>query len=121
MLCAHVSRTEDKGAIALGRTDARDDEPELDELSGVKASVSLRISEPSGQSHAPDELERTRLISELARLIREPTVPEPTRLAGLTLIGWLARRRGDESPHAIGIEEARRSQRRLRAARTKPR
>jgi hypothetical protein len=68
-----------------------------------------------------DELERTRLIADIMRLIREPTMPEGTRLAGLTLIGWLARRRPDEAPHSIGIEEARESERRVRTTRTKTR
>jgi hypothetical protein len=48
-------------------------------------------------------------------------MPEGTRLAGLTLIGWLARRRPDEAPHSIGIEEARESERRVRTTRTKTR
>lgn len=68
-----------------------------------------------------DEIERTRLITDITRLIREVTVPEGARLAGLTLIGWLARRRMDEVPHAIGIQEARESERRIKAARPKMR
>src|SRR5260221_5828739 len=40
----------------------------------------------------PDESDRARLISDITRLIREPQMPETTRTAGLTLIGWLARR-----------------------------
>jgi hypothetical protein len=68
-----------------------------------------------------DELDRTRLIADIMRLIREPTMPEGTRLAGLTLIGWLARRRPDEAPHSIGIEEARESERRFRTTRAKTR
>jgi hypothetical protein len=66
-----------------------------------------------------DDSERTRLITDITRLIRGSAVPEGARLAGLTLIGWLARRRVDEAPHAIGIEEARQSERRIRAARAK--
>jgi hypothetical protein len=65
--------------------------------------------------------ERARLINDIARLIRGPTVPETTRLAGLTLIGWLARRRPEEPAHAVGVEEARKSRRRLQAARAKAR
>ena len=42
-------------------------------------------------------------------------------LAGMTLVGWLARRRADEAPHAIGIDEARESERRIRAAARSPR
>jgi hypothetical protein len=68
-----------------------------------------------------DEIERTRLITDISRLIQESAVPEGARLAGLTLIGWLARRRTDEAPHAIGIDEARESERRIRAARPKMR
>jgi hypothetical protein len=68
-----------------------------------------------------DEIERTRLIADITRLMREPAMPDATRVAGMTLIGWLARRREDESPHSIGIEEARESERRIRAARSKTR
>jgi hypothetical protein len=107
----------------MGRaTDSqRDDGRDLEERSGVKSTAALGLSQALEYADLPDETERTRLIAELARLIREPTVPENTRLAGLTLIGWLARRRHDESPHAIGIEEARRSERRMKAMRGKPR
>lgn len=89
----------------------------------MKSSIALGLARVAALDcdDPPDETERTRLIGELARLIREPTIPENTRLAGLTLIGWLARRRRDESPHAIGIEEARRSERRIKAMRGKPR
>jgi hypothetical protein len=38
-----------------------------------------------------------------------------TKKACLTLIGWLARRRPGESAHALGIDEARESERRIRA------
>ena len=69
----------------------------------------------------PDEGERARLIGDITRLIREPQMPETTRTAGLTLIGWLARRMPGEAPHAIGVAEARQSERRLRAAQRKPR
>jgi hypothetical protein len=68
-----------------------------------------------------DESERARLIADITRLIREPTMPEGTRLAGLTLIGWLARRRPSEVPHSVGVEEARRSKRHLQAVRAKSR
>lgn len=69
----------------------------------------------------PDEGERARMISDLTRLIREPHMPETTRCAGLTLIGWLARRMPGEPAHAIGVAEARQSERRLRAAQRKSR
>lgn len=69
----------------------------------------------------PDEGERARLISDLTRLMREPGMCESTRTAGLTLIGWLARRMPGEAAHAIGVSEARQSERRVRAAQRKPR
>jgi hypothetical protein len=87
-----------------------------------------RTDDANGTTAASaDESARARLIADIARLIREPTVPERTRLAGLTLIGWLARRRPDEVPHAVGVEEARRStstrsiQNHLQAVRAKSR
>ncbi len=73
--------------------------------------------QPIGGLGVPDETERTRLIGDIMRLIREPAMPEATRHAGMTLIGWLARRRPDEAPHALGIDEARESERRIKAAR----
>src|SRR5690606_26967787 len=45
----------------------------------------------SHDEQMPDEGERARLISDITRLLREPQMPETTRTAGLTLIGWLAR------------------------------
>jgi len=66
-----------------------------------------------------DENDRTRLIGDISRLIREPEIPESARSAGLELIGWLARRMPGESAHAVGVEEARQSQRLMRAARRK--
>ncbi len=64
----------------------------------------------------PDESDRTRLINDISRLIREPMMPESTRTAGLTLIGWLARRMPGECAHALGVAEARESERMLKAA-----
>ena len=53
---------------------------------------------------APEE-ERTRLIGELASLIREDSMPDDARAAGLTLIGWLARRMPGEGPSQAGVVE----------------
>ncbi len=126
MLPAHVSRTEEKGANALGRAaDVGADDPPESERSGVKSTCALGLPRITGPEQLPaepppaDETTRTRLIADLSRLIQEPSMPEGMRIAGLTLIGWLARRRREESPHAIGIEEARESERRLRAGRSK--
>jgi len=87
---------------------------------GVRESRSDAVVERLCSSHpvgadTNDEMERTRLITQIARLIRQTSMPESTRLAGLTLIGWLARRGPNEPPHAIGIDEARESERRIRA------
>lgn len=83
--------------------------------------VVVRPGNEACPEDAPDEGERARLISDISRLIREPQMPEPTRCAGLTLIGWLARRMPGEAAHAIGVHEARQSERRIRAAQRKPR
>ena len=65
------------------------------------------------------EEERTRLIGEIARVLRDGPVPDEARTAALTFIGWLARRMPGEMPHAIGVAEARQSEQRLRAAQRK--
>jgi hypothetical protein len=75
----------------------------------------------TARDEVPDECERARLISDITRLIREPGMCETTRTAGLTLIGWLARRMPGEPAHAIGVSEAKQSERRLRAAQRKGR
>ena len=122
MIGAHVSRRDEKGASsARAGVDPRIDD--ANEPSGVSAFI-VGVGAP-GRAMAgalvAEHGERARLIADLANLIREPSVPEPTRLAGLTLIGWLARRPREESPHAIGITEARASERRIRAGRAKSR
>jgi hypothetical protein len=45
------------------------------------------------------EADRARLIGELVSLLRSGTMPDDARAAGLTLIGWLARRMPGEAPH----------------------
>ncbi|MCC6552710.1 MAG: hypothetical protein IT372_06765 [Polyangiaceae bacterium] len=54
------------------------------------------------------EEERTRLIAEIAGLLNEGAMPPDARAAGLTLIGWLARRMPGEPPSQDGVEEMRR-------------
>jgi hypothetical protein len=68
-----------------------------------------------GGPYVPDEWERARLISDISRVLNEPATPKETRTACLTLIGWLARRKPGEQPHALGIDEARESERRIQA------
>jgi hypothetical protein len=50
---------------------------------------------------------RTRLIGEIAKVLRDEHVTAEARAAGLVLIGWLARRMPGESAHALGVEEMR--------------
>jgi hypothetical protein len=120
-LAADVACTEDKGPGAfLGEASeaGADEHGSAPEASSDRASSVRPIFAPSGGrlgGDLHDEMERARLIGDITRLIREPTMPENTRLAGLTLIGWLARRRPNEAPHALGIDEARESERRIRA------
>jgi hypothetical protein len=52
------------------------------------------------------EEDRTRLIGEIARILREDgPVPDDARTGALTFIGWLARRMPGEIPHAAGVPE----------------
>jgi hypothetical protein len=88
-------------------------------IEAIYASRTLRERSFRTDEQVPDEGERARLIGDITRLIREPQMPETTRTAGLTLIGWLARRMPGEMPHAIGVAEARQSEQRLRAAQRK--
>lgn len=62
------------------------------------------------------ESERTKLMCEISRVIALRETPCHAREAGLTLIGWLARRKPEEIPHDLGVFEARQSERILRAA-----
>jgi hypothetical protein len=50
------------------------------------------------------EDERTRLIGQIVSLLREGSVPDEAREAGLTLIGWLARRMPGEPVSMAGAE-----------------
>ena len=68
--------------------------------------ASLTFADGCFRTHAmPCEDERTRLIGELAALLREDGLPCEARQAGLTLIGWLARRMPGECPSQQGVEE----------------
>jgi hypothetical protein len=51
------------------------------------------------------EEERTRLIGEIARVLRDDPVPDDARAAALTLIGWLARRMPGEAVSTVGVNE----------------
>lgn len=57
------------------------------------------------------------MIEDISNLLREAALPDDTRVAGLCLIGWLARRMPGEAPHALGVDEARRqSEQRIKIA-----
>jgi len=51
------------------------------------------------------ECDRTRLIAELASLLRDCDLPTDARTAGLTLIGFLARRMPGECSSTVGVVE----------------
>lgn len=51
------------------------------------------------------EEERTRLIGQIASLLQDTSTPAEAREAGLTLIGWLARRMPGEPVSIVGVEE----------------
>ena len=56
-----------------------------------------------------DQEHRVRLIRDLSKLMHDPCVPEAAKAAGLTLIGWLARRQPGERAHGYGVAEAQRA------------
>jgi hypothetical protein len=127
-----VSRTEEKAGGGLSeaadveRAEARDgaDEGQAAPFSstahgrnGLPEDMTILAEE----ALMPDETMRTRLIGDIVLLLRDTATPETARVAGLTLVGWLARRRIEETPHAAGVNEARESERRLRASRAKAR
>jgi len=122
MIGRHVSRTDEKGPGAWPAEAALTSEPVpesgTDRVSSV-GPVTARMPGSEGCPFVYDEAQRTRLMADIMRLLREPSMPRSARLAGLTLVGWLARRRPAEAPHAIGIDEARESERRIQSARTK--
>jgi hypothetical protein len=51
------------------------------------------------------EEDRTRLIGDIARVLRDDPVPDEARAAALTLIGWLARRMPGEAVSMAGVSE----------------
>jgi hypothetical protein len=67
------------------------------------------------------EEDRTRLIGEIANLLRDASMPAEARAAGLTLIGWLARRMPGEAASRDGVDEMARRASALHDARVRPR
>jgi hypothetical protein len=122
MIARHVSRTDEKGPGVWpgepGLTSEPVPESGADRVSSVEP-LRPRSQPPEGCPFVYDEAQRTRLMADIMRLLREPSIPRSARLAGLTLVGWLARRRPSETAHAIGIDEARESERRIQSTRAK--
>ncbi len=120
----HVSRTDDRalgpGDLQQERGEQADGDSEQPDSRTVERVSSIQPITGEAPQVA-DENDRTRMIADIMRILNEPCLPEATRHAGLTLVGWLARRRVDEQPHGLGIEEARESERRILAARGKSR
>ena len=56
-----------------------------------------------------DQQHRVRLINDISKLLHDPCVPDSAKAAGLTLIGWLARRQPGEDAHGYGVAEAQRA------------
>jgi len=52
----------------------------------------------------PEERVRTQLIADIACLVQEGALPDDARAAGLTLIGWLARRMPGEPASRGGVD-----------------
>jgi hypothetical protein len=85
---------------------------------GAAAATNARrsLNTATADFRVGDQGARTKLISDISCLLREPALPESARSAGLELIGFLARRMPGEAPHALGVpeaQEAARSGRRL--------
>ena len=59
------------------------------------------------------EEERTRLIGEIACVLRDGPVPDDARVAALTFIGWLARRMPGESVSSCDIDRCQSTLRRV--------
>ncbi len=128
MIPRHVAPRDEKGPGGWpgeeGDEDAARDEDPVAGRSSSIGPIRAHTAEPpscDGDGICYDEARRTRLIADIMVLIKETSMPQSARLAGMTLVGWLARRRPDEPPHAIGVEEARESEGRIRAARARTR
>ena len=126
-----VSRTEEKAGGGLSeaadveragaRDEAGEDDASFSSTSGGRSCLTEDMTILAEEICVADETLRTRLMGDLGLLRRDPATPETARVAGLTFVGWLARRRLEETPHAVGVDEARESERRLRSARAKAR
>jgi len=83
--------------------------PSATEGAGPASCSTPRWTAPEPKVHCTlsDQQHRVRLISDISKLLHDPCVPESAKAAGLTLIGWLARRQPGEGAHDYGVAEAR--------------
>jgi hypothetical protein len=98
------ARTRESSVVASAVMAPEDSDMPSSSTMTMEAWAALHGARAPG-SHAAgahDECSRMRLIGDLTRLLHESEVPQPVRLAGLTLIGWLARRQPGEAAHALG-------------------
>ena len=87
--------------------------PSATESAGPASCASPRWSARAPACSLTDQQHRVRLIADISKLLHDPCVPDSAKAAGLTLIGWLARRQPGEDAHGYGVPEAQRARRRL--------
>ncbi len=80
--------------------------PSATESAGPASCASPRWPAHRDQCGHLAERHRVRLIADISKLLHDPCVPESAKSAGLTLIGWLARRQPGEAAHGYGVTEA---------------
>ena len=97
--------------------DSSGEYPSATESSGPASCSTPRWPAERPQCSIANETHRVRLIADISKLLHDPCVPEDAKSAGLTLIGWLARRQTGEASHGYGVEEATRQRARPRRAR----
>ena len=80
--------------------------PSATESAGPASCSSPRWPAERTQCGIASETHRVRLIADISKLLHDPCVPDQAKAAGLTLIGWLARRQPGEDAHGYGVAEA---------------
>ena len=93
--------------------------PSTTEGSGPASCSTPRWPQERPQCTIASETHRVRLIADISKLMHDPCVPEQAKIAGLTLIGWLARRQPGEAAHGYGVDEARTLRQRGRTRRAR--
>ena len=80
--------------------------PSATESAGPASCASPRWPANREQCGHLAERQRVRLIADVSKLLHDPCCPDTVKDAGLTLIGWLARRQPGEEAHGYGVPEA---------------